>query len=175
MGDIAIPLPDLRFPESGWRERFDRYVRAAESRGLELEAHLEPAVTEAALAVASQVQGALRSFYAGANGGRIGHLHLLPLAAVAGPSFANDYVGSYRFLPGEPHEVALAPREGNEEHRFTSLGTFLQAMLVRAYAGALHRKAELDNGDDLDDDPWVVASREIELRIDPKLLRTRED
>jgi NifU-like protein involved in Fe-S cluster formation len=175
MADIAIPLPDLRFPQAGWRDRFHRYVRDAESRGLELEAHLEPPVTDAALAAAPLVQGALRALYAGANGGRIGHVHLLPIAAVAGPSFGNDYVGSYRFLPDEPHEVILAPREGSEEHRFTNLGTFLDAMLVRAYAGALHRKAEVDQGDDLDEEPWVLASRELELRIDPKLLRTRED
>lgn len=172
--DIAIPTPELRFPETGWRERLEVYVKAAERIGLEVEAHLEPGASERALAAAPSVRGALREFLVGANGGRIGHVHFLPANAVSG-YFANDYVGSYEFKPGEAHEVVLACRDGDEEHRFTTLGCFLASALVRAWAEASHRKAEVDAGDDLDDTPWLEAARALELRIDPKMLRTRED
>jgi hypothetical protein len=175
MPSIEIPLPELRFPEDGWRDRFDRYTATAERTGLELEARLEPGASATALAAAPGVQGALRAFLAGANGGRIGHLHLLPASAIATSDFASDYVGTYQLRPGEPHEVVLASREPGEEDRFTSLGTFLESALVRAYAAALHRKAEVDAGDDLDDAPWIAAARALELRIDPKIQSTRED
>jgi hypothetical protein len=175
--DVAIPAPALRFPEAGWLERLVSYVRAAGEKGLELEAHLEPGASAETLAAAPAVQGALRDLLAAANGGRIGHLHILAASAI-GPAplrFANDLAGSWRFAPGEPHEVVLECRDGPDEHRFTNLGTFLDASFVRAYADASHRKAEVDAGDDLDDRPWVDAARALELRIDPKMIRTRED
>jgi hypothetical protein len=157
--EIAIPLPGLRFPEPGWRERFAAYTASAERMGLALEARLDPG--ESAL-------------LPGANGGRIGHVHLMRQDEIEGDRFARDYVGTYAFRRGEPHEVVLAA-EGGEEHRFTTLNAFLESMLVRAWADALHRKAEAERGDDLDESPWVSAARETELRIDPGMLRTRED
>jgi hypothetical protein len=172
---IDLPLPELAFPDAGWRERFSRYVARAAALGLELVARLEPGAPEAALGA---LPARLRSLYQGANGGRIGHVHLFPLAQVAkspaGFAFASDYAGAYAFAEG-PHEVVLRGEEPGEEHRFSTLGTFLDAALVRAWAAALHRKAELEAGDDIDDSAWVLAARETELRIDAKMLRTRED
>ena len=156
------------------RARFEEYVSRAS--GLDLEAHLETPANASALAAAPHVKGALRALYEAANGGRIGHLHLAPLGAVpATLAFASDLAGTYRLVAGEVHEVALDAAEAGEEHRFTTLGAFLESALVRAFAEALHRKAEVDAGDDLDEEPWLAAARALELRIDPKMLRTRED
>ncbi len=174
-------MPSLLFPEEGWLDRLVAFVRDANANGLELEAHLEPGASADALAAAPAIQGALRELYARANGGRIGHIHFLPASAVAPGRdghlrFANDLAGSWSFAASGPHQVVLESRDGPEEqHAFTTLGAFLESALVRAWADASHRKAEVEAGDDLDDRPWVDAARALELRIDPQMIRTRED
>jgi hypothetical protein len=147
----------------------------------------------------------LRALLAAANGGRIGHLALHParkvaqltpglrarasglersagnLDDVAGSdlvAFAADISGNtYAARPGSPAHVVVCVTGDRSaaEHRFTTVGCFLESALVRAYAAALHRKAEAEAGDDLDDTPWLDAARRLETEIDPTMLRTRED
>lgn len=202
--EITLPEPGLRFPEPGWRERLLAYAERARAAGLELEARLEPGAPDEALTRLENASGPLpadlRALLREVGGGRIGHLTLIPEGEIAAATrriraregtpdegyadvaggelvaFALDLAGNpYARASGKHAVVYLSRDPAGVEHRFTSLGTFLEAAAIRAWAAALHRRAEADRGDDLDDQPWIEAARRAELRIDPAILRTRED
>lgn len=95
-------------------------------------------------------------------------------------AFAQDLEGSTWAVreapPGAAHAVVYLSEFGLPvEHRFATVGTFLESALARAHAAALHRQAESREGDDLDDGPWLEAARRAEAEIDPRMLRTRDD
>ncbi len=195
---IDIPPPRLGFPQHDWLEKYLQYCACAARRGLELGWSEAPTDRDFAL------PEPLQQLYSRTDGLGLGFVDVIPALEVQshtdwirGEDWAAipaDDLQQYRhiFLPfardGCDNYYVYVPASGIShcvvylchdppgwEHRFTSMETFLDAMLARAYAAALHRKAELEAERYLDDTPWLQAARALEMQIDPRLLRTRED
>lgn len=99
-----------------------------------------------------------------------------PDAVVAiGHDSSDNYYGLRLDGPHRHSIVYFCHDPPGWEHRFTGIGPFLEALLVRAEAAAGWRRAEGAAGKPIDDAPWNRAARALELEIDPGLVRTRED
>lgn len=198
-GRLQIPRPDLEFPRAGWLDRYKHYCEEAATLGVEV------GWSQAPTAVGiPDLEGELKALYAETDGLGLGFVDILSLeemevatdwirgqdwAAVVARDLqryratflplARDGADNYYVYlpdPEAPHRVIyLCHDPPGWEHRFSTLATFLDAQLARAYAQGLHRIAELEAGDYLDDAPWLAAARTLERQIDPMLLRTRDD
>jgi hypothetical protein len=94
-------------------------------------------------------------------------------------AFADDACGNfyaYVLAPGAPHRVIyLCHDPCGAEHRFSTLATFLDVWMARAYASAAHEKIEREAGAFVDPKPWTDAARALEREIDPAIMRTIDD
>jgi hypothetical protein len=82
---------------------------------------------------------------------------------------------AYRLDAVDRRVVYVSHDPPQAEHRFTSLSTFLDACSARAYALAMWNKVETEHGYAPEFLGWFAAARELEVRIDPHLLRTIDD
>lgn len=95
------------------------------------------------------------------------------LVAFAEDQCDNKY--AYRLDAATRRVVYVCHDPPQAEHRFTSLSTFLDACSARAYAHAMWNEMENEHGYAPEFLGWQAAARELELRIDPNLLRTIDD
>jgi hypothetical protein len=94
-------------------------------------------------------------------------------------AFADDACGNfyaYVLTPGAAHRVIYVCHDPcGAEHRFSTLATFLDAWMARAYASAAHEKIEREAGVPVDPKPWMDAARALEMEMDPAIVRTIDD